>query len=791
MKKNLFTLVKFGIGWPLSFFALYFIFKIISPETGRIIAKLENINYFLLTAGFASFFIYFLLRGVLWLSMLEEKGHKHLSFRESTFLWASSEFKRYIPGNIWSFLGKTILFSAKNIPTPDILGLMFWESILLTLGALLASLSGLRFVLLMLLPHNKTVDFLTWFIFSLCALVTLFIIYLKKANNILPSMRIKKFFHTYFFDPPNNSKFILISLTAYFFFGFGYFLTAASIINFDIRDIWKWIGFFNLVYLLGYLSLITPTGLGVREALITLGLSKITTLSLSGFVSIFTRVVLILAEIIFLTIFFALAKIRSVFLDRFEAFLRKNWQEVTLGFLIVLYCLYFTLASFLRFDNFYTGRFDLGNMAQTVWNTAHGRIFTLTNPNGTDVVSRLSTHADFLLILLAPFYYLWPNPKNLLLIQTIVVSFGAVFVYLLSRDILKNKGLSLALAFSYLLNPGVQRSNLYDFHAVTLATTFLLAAFYFLRKYRYLPFALFAFLAAITKEQVWVIIGLFGLYMAFIQRKKVLGVALLIICFTVFYYLIARAIPQALGSKHFALSYYSDFGEKPSSIIKNIIFSPLKTSSVMLRPDRLKYLLQVFTPLGFVSFLAPFFLIFALPDLVINLLSSNSQLHQIYYQYTSTITPFLFIATLYGLFYLKKLFPKIPFFLLTMYILFWAFLGSYLFGPLPFAKEPNIDMFTKQLPERKFIQKYLQSIPRRYSVAASNNLGSHLSQRQNIYTIPLGIDQADIITLLPDPTTPQMSKEQKTIVKKLYHDPNYSLLLQKDGFIVFKRRDID
>ena len=171
----------------------------------------------------------------------------------------------------------------------------------------------------------------------------------------------------------------------------------------------------------------------------------------------------------------------------------------------------------MRYENYFTGRFDLGNMAQTVWNTAHGRIFILTDPNGTNTVSRLATHADFLLILLAPFYVIWSDPKMLLLIQTLILSIGAVYIFLISKKVLKYPPLALTFALMYLLNPSVQRTNLYEFHAVTLATTFLLAAFYYVLEKRLYWFLLFGILAALTKEQVWFICRTYW----FICRSKI------------------------------------------------------------------------------------------------------------------------------------------------------------------------------------------------------------------------------------------------------------------------------
>lgn len=100
----------------------------------------------------------------------------------------------------------------------------------------------------------------------------------------------------------------------------------------------------------------------------------------------------------------------------------------------------------MRYDNFYTGRYDLGGMDQTVWNTIHGRIFQASGDNG-EVISRLSSHADFILILISPLYKIWSDPRMLLLLQTIVIALGAVFIFKLANMIL---GKNAAVVFSIL-----------------------------------------------------------------------------------------------------------------------------------------------------------------------------------------------------------------------------------------------------------------------------------------------------------------------------------------------------
>lgn len=466
--------------------------------------------------------------------------------------------------------------------------------------------------------------------------------------------------------------------------------------------------------------------------------------------------------------------------DKLIKWVKTHKHETILIVLYIVYFIYFNISSFLRYDNFITGRFDLGNMVQTVWNTINGRIFSFTNPYGTAIISRLAFHADFILILLAPFYAVWPHPYSLLFIQTTIVGAGSFFVFLIAKEILKNKNIALTFAFAYLLNPAVERTNLYDFHAVALATTFLLITFYFYLKKKYKYFIIFAVLSAICKEQIWVIISLFGILLFFQQKKRLLGSAIFIIPVIIFYILIWHMIPSALGSQHFALSYYSDFGDSPAGIINSVLLSPHKILSIVLQPDRVQYLIQIFSPLGFLSLLSPFFLLFMLPDLLINLLSSNQLFRELYYHYTAVISPFLFIAAIQTIHMLKKRFPKISINLFIYYLLAASLCASYFYGPLPGAYNADLDMFTNPIPNKNFINEYLSRIPAQYSVSATNIAGSHLAQRQKIYNVPLGINEADFIVLL------RIGDPEKDIIKKI-NTQNYALIVNKDNFRVYKK----
>lgn len=782
MKNRVFSIFKFLIGWPFSILAFFFIFQLILPHLPTLLSHVRDLSPGLSLLGVCCFILYYFVRGILWQRLIQHTGHS-ISLRDASFLWATSELKRYIPGSIWGFVGRTVVFADRGVEKKTIARALIIEAELLVLGAVIVSFLSLPFLLTYSFLSQEFVPFLTWSII-IGILIYAFHKHMKLKHFILPAYASSEILFL-----------IFISSIGFLFFGLGHYFFITSFIFLDPNLMWQIAGFSVLAFLIGYLSLLTPSGFGVREGILLFGLSKIVDISVAGFISLYTRVMLILSELIFVLFTYIWYKTKIKAVHAAEIWIGKNKHLTILLGLMVIYTIYFTTASAFRFENFYTGKYDLGNMVQTVWNTLQGRIFILTNPDTAINSSRLAIHADYILILLAPFYALWPDPRNLLFIQTVIVSFGALFVYLIANSVLKSKNVALVFGLVYLLNPSIQRANLYDFHAVVLATTFLLGTYYFLIKNRYGYFLLFAILAGLTKEHIWIIIALFGFILFFIHKKRILGAVLFFASLLISYILISHAIPGALGSQHFALSYFSEFGNSPLDIIKNIFLNPQQTINTLLTESRTDYLKQLFYPLGYLALFAPWLLIFAVPELMINLLSNNPNLHQIYYQYTAAITPFLFIAAIYGVLTLKyiltrfpKTYPLNPNPFIIIYILATALYGAYLYGPLPASKSPNLDMFTKPAADKEFIVQSISQIPSSARVATSNNLGAHLSNREHLYVLPLGIQKADYIVFYLTPAQPQdLLQDDLKLVEQLKTDPNYEIVVEKGIFIIFKK----
>jgi uncharacterized membrane protein len=750
----------------------------------------NHIHISFILIGLLFFAGYYFLRSYIWYSLLTFHGNK-LDLAESLFNWSFAQLKRYIPGNIWGIVGVSLHFSQKNVSKKDLSSSFVTETILVLLTASFVSFLGLSLIISTLHlssfePYLRGIGALFLIIVTLLYLFSgSFVSYLKLPKIV-----------SYALAPFSFSR--LVSLWSLMFlsficYGVGTYFIVSSIAYIDPHQFWTFIGYFVFSLLLGFVSFITPTGLGVREGAIALGLTSIIASPIASFAALFARFSIIVAELVFLGFAYLFHKTKNSFIKRGLHWIQTHPQVTILILGYTLFVLYFAFISVLRYDNFYAGRFDLGNMEQTVWNTLHGHIFEFTNPNGTNIVSRLSFHADFILVLFAPLYFFWQDPRMLLITQTIITGGGAFFIYLLARDVIKNKNVALVFALLYFLNPSLERSVIYDFHAVTLATTFLLGAFYFMYKKKYAWFVLFSILAAITKEQIWAIIALFGLYIFVFQKKKALGSSVFILSSITLYLLIWKIIPQASGAQHFALSYYSngEATDSPTALIERFLFSPLKTFGLILQPERLNYLNALFSPLGYLAIFSPFFLIFAGPDLTINLLSSKAELYQIYYQYTAAINPFIFIASIFGAALLLKKVRFVSPLILIIYLVLSGIYTSYLYGPLPGAKGPNLDMITKVNSDKEKINAVLANIPSQYSVATSNSLGSHVTHRQYLFTIPYGWNDADYVIFLKNETNAYPSiTDHLSQISKLSTSSAYIKYFDDGTLVAFRKKSI-
>jgi uncharacterized membrane protein YbhN (UPF0104 family) len=297
------SILKFFIGWPLAIIAIIFLIRLFLPQFSSIQAKILRVNLLLIVLSLIFFLSYYFLRCYLWQKILEFKGYR-IPLMKTAYLWEFSEFKRYVPGNIWSFLSRVSLFENAGVEK-KIVGLALLDEIqLIIISCALISL----FCLPLILRSGESVQLLKQMQIIILGSVAAIIVYSITVALLFKKRSLGKLKHNLFLPGyPLKKKITLtvISTVAFFIFGVASLLACLSVFNFEPSLYFELSCFFTFALLTGYLSFITPMGLGVREGIITLGLSRLTSIANSGFLSIFSRVVLIISEGTFIIIVFS------------------------------------------------------------------------------------------------------------------------------------------------------------------------------------------------------------------------------------------------------------------------------------------------------------------------------------------------------------------------------------------------------------------------------------------------------------------------------------------------------
>src|SRR5207302_10019533 len=127
------------------------------------------------------------------------------------------------------------------------------------------------------------------------------------------------------------------------------------------------------------------------------------------------------------------------------------------------------------------------------------------------------------------FYFIWPSPNTLLVIQSLVVASGAFPAFWLARLRLRNELAAVGIALLYLLYPAQQQATVFDFHAVTFTAALLLFTLYFMYTRQTVWLFVFAILSMACKEEIPLVIAFFGLWSMLFQQRWRTGLALVLL----------------------------------------------------------------------------------------------------------------------------------------------------------------------------------------------------------------------------------------------------------------------
>ncbi|MEP6908863.1 MAG: DUF2079 domain-containing protein [Actinomycetota bacterium] len=461
---------------------------------------------------------------------------------------------------------------------------------------------------------------------------------------------------------------------------------------------------------------------------------------------------------------------------------------------ITAYALGLGALSILRYRAFNVGRFDLGNMTQAVWSTAHGHPLAITNLQG-DQASRLGSHVDPILALFAPLWWLWPSPSMLVFVQAIAIALGALPVFWLARKHLGSERSGLGFALAYLLYPATEWLTLNEFHPVALACPLLLYAFWYLDEGRLVMFGCFAVLAALTKEEIPLVIAGMGLWYALSRRRYAVGAGIAVLG------LVATVVSLELVLPHFNEGGSSQFyerygalGSSPGDILKTLVTHPGRALEKAFGRAGIHYLMHLLIPLVALFLAAPLVLLAAIPELGLNLLSATHTQSSIHHHYTAGLIPPLMVASVLGAARLTRGHEERRS-LVAVGIVAVMIASNYWLGAIPLWRDlprgQSHEAYASHVSTHdRIADRALSLIPDGAVVSATNSLGSHLSARRRFLSFPYIQDARWIAA---DETQPGYADRWDPLataqdLARIRRSPSWKLVFSEDGVLVFERR---
>jgi uncharacterized membrane protein len=444
---------------------------------------------------------------------------------------------------------------------------------------------------------------------------------------------------------------------------------------------------------------------------------------------------------------------------------------------------------------FRTGRFDLGNLVQAVWSTAHGHFLAVTDLEGRQI-SRLGAHFDPLVAAFAPLWWVWPDASLLLVVQAFAVALGAVPVFLLARKHLGSDWAGLGFALAYLLYPATQWLVLDDFHPVALAAPLLLLAFWWLDEDRLLPFALAAGLACLSKEHVGLTVAAMGIWYAISRGRVRAGLAIAAAGTATAVLAVGVVVPAFApgGGSPFA-GRYAGVGGSPAGILETAATDPSRVLGEATEPRDGRYLLHLLLPLAGLPLLAPLAAATAVPEILANVLSDVPTQTSVRYHYTATTIPGLLAAAVLGAGSLRRRMRRSTAATARAAVLA-AVAGGVLLGPIPLWRHVPLGEqagATDHLvgAHARAADRLLRLIPAGVPVAAGNTLGAHLSERRRVLSFPVVREARWVVVDTERPSYRDAADaplRAARALERLRASGRWGVVAHEDGVLLLRRR---
>ncbi len=250
------------------------------------------------------------LSGLYWGEILEKLTGKTVSPIEAAAVHTKSWLLKYVPGQVGSVVGK-LIWGVENKFSKKVISASFiYENVLLAISSFTLSLP----IIFILLPGESAKYFV---LIPIVLLAQVVLIASSKTFNPL-LVRLSKFFNKpmsgeeYLLSGPTLAKLQLKYYVPRLLNAIGFALIAAQYFSISPASDYIAIGaVYVLSGIIGILALFVPSGLGVREAVITALLGPIIGQPEALTLAIVSRIYTIVADVILIAVYGLLVRVKA------------------------------------------------------------------------------------------------------------------------------------------------------------------------------------------------------------------------------------------------------------------------------------------------------------------------------------------------------------------------------------------------------------------------------------------------------------------------------------------------
>jgi len=464
-----------------------------------------------------------------------------------------------------------------------------------------------------------------------------------------------------------------------------------------------------------------------------------------------------------------------------------------LAAMVVTWILVFGRLVLLRQSKFGSVAWDMGIFDQATWLISHHHGLFITVRG----LHFFGHHANIGLFLLAPFYWLGAGANFLNLVMVTSMALGAVPIFLLARDRLRNPWLGLPLVAAYLLHPALQFMAWELFHPEVMAITPLFFAWWFARRERWRWFAACLIYAVCWKEDVALAAVVMGLVL---MGRKQWRVGLLTSGLALVWFALVNdwMLPTFSGAgQAFYNSWFGPLGDSFPQILFNSLRHPTLITRRVFAGDAISYYWQMAVPFAFIPLAAPTALALGIPQVLVDVLSVNNFTRTITYHYAALPLVGLTLGAVEGVKRLENR-PSQARFLVGL-IAATALAASVAWGPSPIGSQYAKGRWPLAPDARVAAKEAAVRVPPADGhVSATYTLTPHLAHRRYIYDYPnpwISDNWALNGENLPNPNIVQwlvldrqlLGGRNLALLNKLVSDGEFRVVWERDGIVVAHR----